>query len=60
LKHTNSDHPDFQYLQTALEQVKEVAEFINESKRDQDTKSKFKEVQVDRLKHKASSTNRLC
>lgn len=46
MKHTDNDHPDYENLQKALEQVKEVADFINESKRNQENKEKIKDIQV--------------
>ena len=46
LKRTSSEHPDFENLQKALDQIKEIADHINESKRISENQNKLKDIQV--------------
>jgi len=45
IKHTSSDHIDYDDLSDALEKIKHVAEFINESKRDSENMMKLNQLQ---------------
>ena len=46
MKRTSSEHPDFENLQKALDQIKEIADHINESKRISENQNKLKDIQV--------------
>jgi len=46
LKHTTSSHDDFESLTLALKQVKETAEFVNESKRVSENQIKLKALET--------------
>jgi len=45
LKHTPNDHVDFDSLQKCYAKTEEVAEYVNEKKRETDSLAKMLEIQ---------------
>lgn len=44
MKHTEKDHPDFPKLQSALEIFREVGDYLNKMKSQQDVRNRLLEI----------------